>query len=180
MMTIGPYPVKYAREWVTRVHRRIPRLTGAMWCIGLWVDDDMRGLAVVGRPSARKLDVPARTRIRVQEVIRVAAVEAPKLPNGHAPSYCSKLYGACLRAGRDMGLEGMLTYIHDDEDGVSLRAAGWIPDKTTDGGEWSRPSRGRQLALDAKPKQRWWAPWSKAVSTEEAPPRYQVGSGIPR
>jgi hypothetical protein len=155
-MRTGLYPVKYARSWVEKVHRRIPPLTGAMWCIGLWDGVDMRGLAVVGRPSARLLDVRARERVGTVEVIRVAVVEST--PNG-----CSMLYGACARAGRSMGLDGMLTYIHDDETGVSLRAAGWVSDKVTDGGEWSRPSRQRELALDSKPKKRWWAAWSTVL-----------------
>jgi len=155
-LTLGPYPTKYAHEWNAGTHRRLPRMVGAMYCIGLWTGDEMRGLAVVGRPSARKLDVPKRTRIRIQEVLRVAVVEGTR--NG-----CSILYGACSRAGKAMGLEGMCTYIHDDETGVSLLAAGWVCDKTTDGGEWSRPSRKRKSAEDAKPKIRWWAPWSKAV-----------------
>ncbi len=160
MMT-GPYPVKYAREWIEKVHRRIPELTGAMWCVGLWDGSEMRGLAVVGRPSARMLDVPARTRVPVLEVIRVAVIEGTK--NG-----CSTLYGACARSGRAMGLDGMLTYIHDDETGVSLRAAGWVEDGSTDGGEWARPSRQRKLALDHKPKKRWWAAWSKAVQAPQS------------
>lgn len=155
-MITGPYPVKYAKAWIESVHRRIPTLTGAMWCVGLWVGDDMRGLAVVGRPSARPLDVPARTRIPVLEVLRVAVVEGTR--NG-----CSALYGACGRSARDMGADGILTYIHDDETGVSLRAAGWVEDRTTEGGEWGREGRQRKLALDANPKRRWWAAWSKAV-----------------
>lgn len=156
-MQTGLYPVKYARAWVTKVHRRIPALTGAMWCLGLWDGAQMRGLAVVGRPTARMLDVAARERIGVVEVIRVAVIEGT--PNG-----CSMLYGSCARAARAMGLDGMLTYIHDDETGVSLRASGWVPDKMTGGGEWSRPSRQRALALDSKAKQRWWAPWSAHVT----------------
>jgi hypothetical protein len=155
-MQTGLYPVKYARAWVSSVHRRIPELTGAMWCLGLWDGADMRGLAVVGRPSARMLDVPARERIGTVEVLRVAVVEGTK--NG-----CSMLYGGCARAGRAMGLDGMLTYIHDDETGVSLRASGWVQDTSTDGGEWSRPSRQRKLVLDSKPKTRWWAAWSDAA-----------------
>ena len=155
-METGLYPVKYARQWVESVHRRIPVLTGAMWCLGLWDGPVMRGLAVVGRPSARMLDVAARERIGTVEVLRVAVIEGT--PNG-----CSMLYGGCARAGRAMGLDGMLTYIHDDETGVSLRAAGWVRDGNTDGGEWSRPSRQRSLVLDAKPKTRWWAAWSDAV-----------------
>jgi hypothetical protein len=164
----GLYPVKYARGWVESVHRRIPALTGAMWCLGLWDGDTMRGLAVVGRPGARMLDVAARERVGVVEVIRVAVIEGT--PNGS-----SMLYGACARAGRAMGLDGMLTYIHNDETGVSLRAAGWLADKMTDGGEWSRPSRQRRLALDSKPKVRWWAAWSEAVrNVEPIAPRIVV------
>jgi len=66
-----------------------------------------------------------------------------------------------------MGLDGMLTYIHDDETGVSLRSAGWIADRMTDGGEWSRPSRQRKTVLDNKPKRRWWAAWSSAVVADD-------------
>jgi hypothetical protein len=157
MIVLGPYPVKYAREWICRVHRRIPELTGAMWCVGLWVDGEMRGLAVVGRPNARKLDVAARQRIPVLCVLRVAVIEGTR--NG-----CSALYGACSKAAKAQGAEGLCTYIHDDEPGTSLRAAGWVQDAApTSGGEHDRPSRKRKPALDAKPKWRWWAPWSKAV-----------------
>ena len=57
-LTLGPYPTKYAHEWNAGTHRRLPRMVGAMYCIGLWTGDEMRGLAVVGRPSARKLGRP--------------------------------------------------------------------------------------------------------------------------
>ena len=128
-----------------------------MWCIGLWRDDEMRGLAVVGRPIARLLGSPARSRIALLEVLRVAVLE--DTPNG-----CSLLYGACARAARAMGADGILTYIHSDEPGTSLRAAGWVMDGATGGGEWSREGRQRALVLDAKPKIRWWAAWSRAVA----------------
>ena len=104
-LVTGAYPVKYAREWVESVHRRIPEMVGAMWCIGLWRGREMRGLAVVGRPSARMLGAPARTRVPLLEVLRVAVVEDTH--NG-----CSTLYGACARAARGMGVDGILTYIH--------------------------------------------------------------------
>ena len=84
-LVTGAYPVKYAREWVESVHRRIPEMVGAMWCIGLWRGREMRGLAVVGRPSARMLGAPARTRVPLLEVLRVAVVEEQELPAvGHA------------------------------------------------------------------------------------------------
>ena len=155
-LVTGAYPVKYAREWVESVHRRIPEMVGAMWCIGLWRGREMRGLAVVGRPSARMLGAPARTRVPLLEVLRVAVVEDTH--NG-----CSTLYGACARAARGMGVDGILTYIHSDEPGTSLRAAGWVTDGSTGGGEWARDGRQRKIALDGKPKIRWWAAWSLAV-----------------
>jgi hypothetical protein len=160
-LRLGAYPVKYARAWINSVHRRIPELTGAMWCVGLWVGDEMRGLAVVGRPS-RMLDVPAQSRIHTQVVQRVAVIEGT--PNG-----CSMLYGACSRAGRAMGLDNLLTYVHDDEPGITLKAAEWVMGGPTDGGEWTRDSRKRKKALDAEPKVRWWAPWSKAIQKEQKP-----------
>lgn len=160
-MITGPYPVKYAREWIVKVHRRIPQLTGAMWCIGLWEGVEMRGLAVVGR-GARMLDVPAGDRIETLIVSRVAVVDGT--PNG-----CSMLYGACSRAARAMGTSGLATYIHEDEPGTTLIAAGWIRDeKPTSGGEHSREKRPRKKALDAKPKIRWWAPWSEQAQTKLA------------
>jgi hypothetical protein len=152
-LILGPYPTKYAHEFNAGVHRRLKKMVGAMYCIGLWSGAEMRGLAIVGRPKARKLDVPARTRVKVQEVLRVAVVEGTR--NG-----CSMLYGACSKAGKAMGLDGMMTYIHDDETGVSLKAAGWVKDKVTSGGEWTRETRQRGLVEDNKPKVRWWAPWS--------------------
>jgi hypothetical protein len=155
---LGPYPVKYAKEWISTVHRRIPELTGAMWGVGLWVGDEMRGLAVVGRMNARVADVPARTRITTLCVLRVAVVEGT--PNG-----CSALYGACSRAAKAMGAESLCMYIHEDETGTSLKAAGWVRDlKPTTGGEHGREKRPRKAALDAKPKWRWWAPWSKCLA----------------
>jgi hypothetical protein len=174
LFTVGAYPVKYAKEWVRSVHRRLPDMTGAMWCIGLWLDDEMRGLAVVGRPCARRLDAEKRARIATLEVIRVAVVEGT--PNG-----CSILYGASSRAGRAMGLDGLLTYIHNDENGASLKAANWIEDGFTDGGQWDRDGRQRQLVVDHNPKRRWWAPWSKAIEepSHASPLRPDAMSALP-
>jgi hypothetical protein len=56
-----------------------------------------------------------------------------------------------------------VTYTHLDEHGASLRAAGWIDDGLTDGGEHDCPSRPRRRALDPLPKRRWFAPWSARV-----------------
>jgi hypothetical protein len=117
-----------------------------MWAVGAWTGGEMIGVALVGSP-ARKLNHDTLA------VLRVAVVEGN-------PNACSLLYGSCARAGKAMGAENMVTYTHGDESGVSLKAAGWIDGGLTDGGEWGRDGRPRQLALDAEPKRRWWAAWS--------------------
>ena len=146
MLKLRPCTVKRALPFVRRVHRRLPRIQGAMWAVSVWAHGDMVGVALVGHPARELMD-------DTLAVLRVAVIEGHK--NG-----CSALYGACSRAARAMGAANLVTYTHGDESGVSLKAAGWIDGGWTDGGEHDRPSRPRQLALDPEPKRRWWAPWS--------------------
>jgi len=81
---------------------------------------------------------------------------------------CSMLYGACARTARDMGADDLFTYIHQDESGVSLKAAGWIEDTKfrSDGGQWSTPSRPRKETVESGPKRRFFAPWSKHLRSK--------------
>lgn len=66
---------------------------------------------------------------------------------------------------KGMGADNLVTYTHLDEHGTSLKAAGWIEDGETRGGEWIRESGPqRNLAIDPLPKRRWWAPWSKRIA----------------
>lgn len=158
-MKLRPWTVKAALPFVRQVHRRLPRVQGALWAVRV-VDDQARtvGVALVGHPARRLMgDTLA--------VLRVAVVEG-------CPNACSMLYGACSRAARAMGAENLVTYTHEDESGVSLRASGWVRDGMTDGGEYTRPSRHRPAVVDARPKHRWWAPWSKRA------PRPDVGPGV--
>src|SRR6185436_10059716 len=155
MLSVRPCTVKRALPFVARVHRRLPKVQGAMWAVGAWAGGEMIGVALVGSP-ARKLNADTLAVLRVA----VAPDAAGQTAKGYLNA-CSLLYGACARAGKAMGAENMVTYTHGDESGVSLKAAGWIDGGLTDGGEWGRNGRPRQIALDAEPKRRWWAPWSK-------------------
>ena len=154
-MFVRPYTVKAARRWIASVHRRLPRLQGAMWAVAVYRESQLVGVAAVGHP-ARLLAERG-----VLCVLRVAVLE-------NQPNACSMLYGACSRAARAMGAVGLVTYTHEDEPGTSLKAAGWIDGGVTDGGEWSRPSRERQAALFPDPKRRWWAPWSNIGAIQDA------------
>lgn len=92
-------------------------------------------------------------------VLRVAVAE------GHRNA-CSMLYGACAKAARAMGADNLVTYTHQDEHGSSLKASGWVQKGETAGGEHDRASRPRNKAVDANPKNRWFAPWSLRAKVE--------------
>jgi hypothetical protein len=149
----------YLRPWTVRretalafnleVHRKLPKIQGAMWCVSIRQGSDVVGVALVGWPSQEQTS----DEIDHLRVLRCTVKEGHK--NG-----CSMLYGACWRAARAMGVTSMDTFTHLDEPGTSLRAAGWIEDGLTSGGEHSRKSRPRKPQEDARPKRRWWAPGS--------------------
>lgn len=144
-----PYPIVDAKKFIRVTHRRLPNVTTAMWAIAAVVNDDVVGVALVGRPLARMSCDGVSL-----EVTRCAVTEG-------ATNACSALYGACSRAARAMGAEDMWTSVHLDESGKSLRAAGWIEIGECGGGEWSRDGRQREMAVDPKPKIKWAVPWGR-------------------
>lgn len=152
-LRLRPFALKHALPFCRQVHRRLSRLQGGMWSIAIQVQNEILGVAIVGRPVARLLDNGLRL-----QVLRVAVKSG-------TPNACSMLYGACSRAARAMGASDLLTYIHNDETGVSLKASGWIEDDQfrSRGGEWSRKSRTETAAEEPGEKRRWWAPWSQAA-----------------
>lgn len=138
--------------FVADVHRRLPKIQGAMWGISVIEIEscEVIGVALVGHPS-RVQTTSTNEHLRV---LRVAVIEG-------YPNACSMLYGACWRAARAMGCERMDTHTHSDEPGTSLIAAGWVAGGWTRGGEWDTPKRRRRPAVDPTPKRRWWAPGSR-------------------
>ena len=164
-----PIPVKRAQRWNARVHRRLKRVQGGMWAVVVLRGDTFVGTAIVGRPNARELDANGDEAPQpALQVLRVAC-EPDVGASGHKGA-CSMLYGAVARAARAMGCVDLWTYIHDDESGVSLRAAGWVRDDEHEskGGSYDRPSRSRRAPVEAGPKVRWWAPWSRSAPARNA------------
>lgn len=151
-LRLRPWTVKQGIPFVARVHRHLPKVQGAMWCISVRRGDEVVGVALVGHASRLLAEDDATLC-----VIRVAVIEG-------VPNACSMLYGACSKMARACGSDNLVTYTLPDESGISLIAAGWISDGLTEGGEHDRPSRRRKPAIDPRPKRRWWAPWSKSVA----------------
>jgi hypothetical protein len=95
------------------------------------------------------------------EIIRLCVREDSR----HA---ASALAGRLRRVGQALGFERIATYTLPEEGGASLRAAGWQQDmELAGGGEWSRPSRGREVATHPTArKARWWAALKKQAEIE--------------
>lgn len=142
-LSIRPITIKAAAKLVAKWHRHLPRVTGGLFALA--VEDEgggVRGVAIVGRPVAR-MDQDGRT----CEVVRLAT--------DGARNACSMLYGRARRVAQLLGYRRCLTKTLPEEGGASLRAVGIRPLGTTDGGEWSRPSRKRGAAMRAEPKTKW-------------------------
>jgi hypothetical protein len=121
-------------------HHRPPR--GSLFQVAVGYEEHIVGVAIVGRPVARKLQ-DGRT------------AEVTRLCTDGARNAASKLLAACWRIARDMGYWRMVTYTLPWEGGASLRAAGWELVGPSGGGSWSRPSRPRRDRHPTQVKQRW-------------------------
>ena len=145
-------PVKHAEanEFVRRLHRHSRPTVGAIYCVGVADDSGLRGVAICGRPVARRLDDGETV-----EILRVAT--------DGAKNACSMLYGACKRAAKALGYRRVITYTLPQEGGASLKASGFAFDGDAGGSSsmWhSRPRRTAQPVGDdlVGGKWRWIAP----------------------
>lgn len=109
-----PVTVAEANEFVRSFHRHNKPVLGARFAIGASDGTQLVGVAIVGRPVARKLQDGVTA-----EVVRCCTLETA--PKG-TPSF---LYAACWRAWRAMGGAKLITYTLQSEGGASLRGAGW-------------------------------------------------------
>jgi hypothetical protein len=142
-MRVVPLTLKQANQLVSDWHRHHKPVLGHRFSIGAEEQDVLIGAAIVGRPVSRELD-PYRT----AEVLRLVT-------NGHKNA-CSFLYSACARIAKEMGFDRIQTYILEAEPGTSLKAAGWVFEQMTSGGNWNHSWRkGRREDQPMCRKQRW-------------------------
>jgi hypothetical protein len=87
----------------------------AWFCLAAISDENIVGVAVIGRPSNRNSDDG-----QTLEVLRLATDDTPNA--------CSFLLGCCSRTANTMGAARIITYTLESETGTSLRAAGWNRD----------------------------------------------------
>ena len=143
MLSLCPVSWDEACEFVTKHHRHHKPPTG--WKFGIGVSDEtgmLRGVIVVGRPVARKLD-------------NGTTLEVTRCCTDGAKNAASMLYGAAWRAASALGYRRLITYTLITEPGTSLRAAGWRDLYVTPGRSWSVPSRPREDKHPLGQKQLW-------------------------
>jgi len=138
-MHVAWLSIREAKAFVAAHHRHRPRFQGAIVALGLWVEEVLRGVAVVGRGARRD----------GREIAVITRLCTDGCRNG-----CSKLYAKAKRLAQALGFVGIKTFTRQDESGVSLFASGASPQGLTSGGHWSREGRPRTTD-GAEPKVRW-------------------------
>jgi hypothetical protein len=110
-MEAVPLRLREANEFVGQHHRHNRPTVGSKFALGAVQDGKLVGVAVAGRPVARRLDDGTTL-----EILRVAT--------DGTPNACSFLYARCAKIARLMGYERVITYTLASEGGASLRAVG--------------------------------------------------------
>ena len=142
-MHLIPVTIRDAQSFVAQFHRTHDAPIGALFAVACG-DDEIDGVALVGRPVARGLQDGWTA-----EVLRVCT-------RGR-PNACSMLYAACWRACKALGYTSLVTYTLDDEAGTSLSAAGWRVVAQVPGRSWNCESRPRVDRHPTQGKFRWEA-----------------------
>ena len=126
-MKIRPCTLKDARIYVGEHHRHNLPPQGGLFACRLEENEQIKGVAIVGRPVARKLDDGYTA-----EVTRCCT-------DGTANA-CSMLYGAAVRACRALGFDSVITYTLQSETGASLKASNWkLEAELPATAYWNRP-----------------------------------------
>ena len=142
-MEAVPITLRAANEFVRQHHRHSLPVVGCRFAVSAAVDGRLAGVAIAGRPVARRLDDG-----RTLEVLRVCT--------DGTPNACSFLYGRAARIARLMGYRRIITYTLQEESGKSLRAVGAKVGGEVPAGEWDTPRRARKgQPVYAERKWRW-------------------------
>ena len=144
MLELSPITLTEANEFVLQLHRNHAPVVGHKFSIAAWDGENVRGVAIVGRPVSRHLDDGW-------------TLEVNRLCTDGAKNACSMLYGASWRAAKAMGYKRLYTYTLPQEGGASLRAAGWKLIGEAGGGNWNCKARPRIDTEHQQRKLKWKA-----------------------
>ena len=111
-LSVTPINLDEANAFVAVHHRHHKPVPGAKFCIAVSEGEQVRGVAIVGRPVARMSD-------------NGYTLEVNRLCTDGTKNAVSKLRGAICRVGFGLGYKRIITYTLPNEGGGSMRAAGW-------------------------------------------------------
>jgi hypothetical protein len=139
-LRVIPATITDANQFVKLYHRHCEPVVGAQYALAVAdASGTIRGVAILGRPIARMLDVgkDGEMKRRILEVRRIAT-DGTRNVN-------SMLYGASARLAKEAGFERIITYtLAEEESGASLRAAGWTCVGRTEPHQWHNQGRQRK------------------------------------
>ena len=144
-LEIRPISYHEAAAFVNANHRHNIAPNGGKFCIAVHDEDGvLHGVAICGRPIARKLDDGL-------------TLEITRVCTDGAPNACSMLYGASVRVDRAMGYRKVITYTLTSEPGASLKASNFSLDGEAGGRPWTNNVRTRNDASIPQGKKFRWS-----------------------
>ena len=146
-LMVTPINLDEANAFVEQHHRHHKPVPGAKFCVAVSQEDEVKGVAIVGRPVSRVLDDGW-------------TLEVNRCCTDGTRNACSMLYATAWKAAKAMGYTSLITYTLESEGGSSLRGAGWrcVGKATTRIGQgWNVKSRPRVDTHPLQQKIRWEA-----------------------
>ena len=145
-MEVVPIPFATARAFVALHHRHHAPPAGHKFSLGAYLNGQLVGVAIVGRPSSRVLD-------------QRGYLEVTRTCTDGTRNANSCLYGAARREAKRLGCVHLVTYTMGHESGASLRGAGWRIDNIRSARPgWNTPARQRETrGVDNVERVRWVA-----------------------
>ena len=146
-LMVTPINLDEANSFVEQHHRHHNPVPGAKFCVAVSRVNEVRGVAIVGRPVSRVLDDGW-------------TLEVNRCCTDGTRNACSMLYATAWKAAKAMGYTSLITYTLESEGGSSLRGAGWrcVGKATTRIGQgWNVKSRPRVDTHPLQQKLRWEA-----------------------
>jgi|TARA_R100000084_G_C4531286_1_gene91281 hypothetical protein len=144
-LAVTPINLDEANAFVEQHHRHHKPVPGAKFCVAVSKDDEVRGVAIVGRPVSRHIDDGW-------------TLEVNRCCTDGTRNACSMLYATAWKAAKAMGYKSLITYTMESEGGASLRGAGWrcVGKATTRVGQgWNVRSRPRVDTHPLQQKLKW-------------------------
>lgn len=142
-MRVVPIHHAEANAFVAKHHRHHKPTPGHKFSVAVADEQNqIRGVAIVGRPVARNLDDGW-------------VLEVNRCCTDGTRNACSMLYQAAWRVAKAMGYRKLITYTLPKEGGASLRGAGWKCLGERGGGNWNVKSRPRVNTDEILRGQKW-------------------------